>query len=176
MYIKYDNINNYNFDKYNDRKKQHYLARILLKDILNNKYNMYYQDDLIKYNEFGKPYLDDINFNISHSYDYVIVAVSQNNVGIDIEKIRKVKLSIMNIFCTDNEKQYIFNSKNKYLAFWKIYTLKEAYFKMLGTDLSNMKKVEFNICDDNVVCINNPNLKIYISTEINDYIFSIIYE
>lgn len=195
MYIYYDNINNYSLKDYTNyyniltdddrikidkligiRKKQYILSRILLKNILKDKYSINYNDILIKYNKCGKPYLDDISFNISHSHDYVIVATSDSNIGIDIEKIRKVKLTTMNLFCTDKERQYILNSDNKYLAFWTIYTLKEAYFKMLGTDLSDMKKVEFNILNDKITCVNNLNLKVLASTKINDYIFSIIYE
>ena len=195
MYIYYDNINNYSLKDYTNyyniltdddrikidkligiRQKQYILSRILLKNILKDKYSINYNDILIKYNKYGKPYLDDISFNISHSHDYVIVVTSDKNIGIDIEKIRDINQTTMKVFCTDNEIQYITNNQNKKLAYWKIYTLKEAYFKMLGTDLSNMKKVEFNILDDKITCVNNLNLKVLVSTEINDYIFSIIYE
>jgi len=156
-------------------KHERILGRILLSQLLKNKYCLDYNKLNIKYNQYGKPYLDEISFNISHSHDYVIVAAADNNIGVDIEKIRKVNLSIMKVFCTDSEIKYIDNSNNKYLAFWTIYTLKEAYFKMLGKDLSNMKEVEFRNIDDNIICINNNNLKILLSTEINDYVFAIIY-
>ncbi len=191
----YDNINNYSLKDYTNyyniltdddrikidkligiRKKQYILSRILLRNILKDKYSINYNDILIKYNKYGKPYIDNIYFNISHSHDYVIVVTFDKNIGIDIEKIRDINQTTMKVFCTDNEIQYITNNQNKKLAYWKIYTLKEAYFKMLGTDLSNMKKVEFNILDDKITCVNNLNLKVLASTEINDYIFSIIYE
>ena len=195
MYIYYDNINNYSLKEYINyynelsdydknkidkliitRKKQSILARILLKNILKNKYNINYNDIIVKYNKYGKPFINNINFNISHSHDYVIVATSNKNIGIDIEMIRDYNPTSMNLFCTDNEIKYINNNQNKKLAFWKIYTLKEAYFKMLGTNLSNMKNVEFNILKNKITCVNNENLKIFVSTEINNYIFSIIHE
>ncbi len=195
MYIYYNNINNYSLKEYINyynelsdydknkidkliitRKKQSILARILLKNILKNKYNINYKDMIIKYNKYGKPFIDNISFNISHSHDYVIVATSNKNIGIDIEMIRDYNPTSMNLFCTDNEIKYINNNQNKKLAYWKIYTLKEAYFKMLGTNLSNMKNVEFNILKNKITCVNNENLKIFVSTEINNYIFSIIYE
>ena len=195
MYIYYNNINNYSLKEYINyynelsdydknkidkliitRKKQSILARILLKNILKNKYNINYKDMIIKYNKYGKPFIDNISFNISHSHDYVIVATSNKNIGIDIEMIRDYNPTSMNLFCTDNEIKYINNNQNKKLAYWKIYTLKEAYFKMLGTNLSNMKNVEFNILKNKITCVNNENLKIFVSTDINNYIFSIIYE
>ena len=195
MYIYYDNINNYSLKEYINyynelsdydknkidkliitRKKQSILARILLKNILKNKYNITYNDIIVKYNKYGKPFINNINFNISHSHDYVIVATSNKNIGIDIEMIRDYNPTSMNLFCTDNEIKYINNNQNKKLAYWKIYTLKEAYFKMLGTNLSNMKNVEFNILKNKITCVNNENLKIFVSTEINNYIFSIIHE
>lgn len=195
MYIYYDNINNYSLKEYINyynelsdydknkidkliitRKKQSILARILLKNILKNKYNINYNDIIVKYNKYGKPFINNINFNISHSHDYVIVATSNKNIGIDIEMIRDYNPTSMNLFCTDNEIKYINNNQNKKLAYWKIYTLKEAYFKMLGTNLSNMKNVEFNILKNKITCVNNENLKIFVSTEINNYIFSIIHE
>ena len=195
MYIYYDNINNYSLKEYINyynelsdydknkidkliitRKKQSILARILLKNILKNKYNINYNDIIVKYNKYGKPFINNINFNISHSHDYVIVAASDKNIGIDIEMIRDYNPTSMNLFCTDNEIKYINNNQNKKLAYWKIYTLKEAYFKMLGTNLSNMKNVEFNILKNKITCVNNENLKIFVSTEINNYIFSIIHE
>ena len=195
MYIYYNNINNYSLKEYINyynelsdydknkidkliitRKKQSILARILLKNILKNKYNINYKDMIIKYNKYGKPFIDNISFNISHSHDYVIVATSNKNIGIDIEMIRDYNPTSMNLFCTDNEIKYINNNQNKKLAYWKIYTLKEAYFKMLGTNLSNMKNVEFKILKNKITCVNNENLKIFVSTEINNYIFSIIYE
>ena len=160
----------------NNHKYECILSRIILKDMLKSNYNLDYNKLKIKYNTYGKPHIDNIYFNISHSHGYAIVATADNIIGVDIEKVRKIKLTTMKLFCTINEANYITNSSNPYLAFWSIYTLKEAYFKMLGKDLFNMKKVEFNITDNQIICKNNPNLKILLSTEIKDYVFSIIYK
>lgn len=195
MYIQYDNINNYTLKEYqifynsltkNDKlridkivnknkQKQFILSRIILKNILKDKYNINYQDVIIKYNKYDKPTIDNIYFNISHSHDYVIVATSNKEIGIDIEKIRKVNLNIAKRFCTDNEYAYILNSNNKYYHFWQIYTLKEAYFKMIGQDLANIKNIEFSI-NDKITIKNHPNINIISSNEINDYIIAIIYK
>lgn len=196
MYYSYKSIKSYTDDDYksfikslpisdqqkcnlkinNEKKYQAILGRIILKDILKTKYNISYNDVKVKFNINDKPYIDGINFNISHSYDYVVVAVADDAIGVDIEKIRKIDLSIMKQFCTHNEQKYIMNSNNKYLSFWKIYTLKEAYFKMLGTNLFDMKSVEFSFLDNQIICSNNNKLNILLSEEIDNYILSIIYK
>ena len=183
MFFIYDNINNYTDNDYQDMlnslnvddkkkiteiirisdKKLSILSRFLLKSILSQKYHLDYNN--IFFNEYNKPLIEGIFFNISHSYEYVVLAFSNNEIGIDIEKIRKVDLNIINGFCTDNEKDYILNSKDKYKSLFEIYTLKESYFKMLGTDLSNIKNVDL---------INNvkSNLNIKLIYDIPEYIIS----
>ena len=196
MYIYYDNINNYSLKEYQNfysllttkdknkidkiinksKQKQCILSKIILKNIIEEKYHLVYQNLVFRHNKYGKPYIDNINFNISHSHDYVIVGLSNNNIGIDIEKIRKINLNIAKQFCTKNEYDYIMNSSNKYYSFWQIYTLKEAYFKMIGKDLSNMKNIEFIIKDNQITINNHKKINIISSDDIRDYIYSIIYE
>lgn len=60
--------------------------------------------------EQGKPYALglDVEFNISHSGDMVVCAVDNHPVGIDIEKIRPIDLSITKHNCTDEQLLYLF--------------------------------------------------------------------
>ena len=187
MFYTYDNINNYTKDDYrkmynslnqinknkidklkNTRdKKLSILSKYLLKTILSQKYQLDYNN--IYNNENNKPLIKEIYFNISHSHDYVALVFSNNKVGIDIEKIRKVNINIINAFCTKNEKRYILNSKDKYNNLFKIYTMKEAYFKMIGADLFNIKKIDFINRK-----IHNLNIKQIYS--IPEYIITIIEE
>ncbi len=43
----------------------------------------------ISFNRYGKPFLlnSNIHFNLSHSGDYIVLAVDENEIGVDIEKI-----------------------------------------------------------------------------------------
>lgn len=92
----------------------------------------------LKYDEFGKPYIDTKTyFNISHSGDYVICAVSKcSKVGIDIEEVKPINI--------DDIKSEVFNeieishfkvSKNPIEFFYKIWTIKEAVLKGEGVGL-----------------------------------------
>ncbi len=104
------------------------------------------------YTEQGKPYTQNlpVHFSISHSGDIAVCAVSDNEIGIDIEKIRNVNPRTAERFANDKEKEYINTSEN---GFFEIWTLKEAYFKCIGTGLgSDIKKVCFNISENGIIC------------------------
>lgn len=103
-------------------------------------------------NEFGKPYAENlpVHFSISHSGDIVVCAVSDKETGIDIEKIRPINNKVAEKFATEKELEYISSSEN---GFFEIWTLKEAYFKCIGTGLgSDIKNVSFGITPSGIVC------------------------
>jgi len=103
--------------------------------------------------ENGKPYAvnSDIHFSISHSNEYVVCAVSKDEIGVDIEKIRKVESRITNIACTESDKEYIFGGAEKdtldnemIKRFFEVWTAKEAYLKYLGIGISGLKTISFS--------------------------------
>ena len=58
--------------------------------------------------EFGKPYFtenNDFKFNISHSGDWAVIAVSDCEIGIDIEKIGKLRTNIEKRILHEKEKK-----------------------------------------------------------------------
>ena len=180
-----DNINNFydkipklkkdKIDKYKnyDTKVRSIVGEMLLKELL-VKNNVSYNSLDYYINEYGKPYLKTINifFNISHSFDYVITTISDKDIGIDIEKIRKTPLNIINQFATEKEKTYILSTNNNIEErIFKIYTLKEAYFKMLGTNLNNILEVEFTIKNNNIYC-NDEKVKMGFIDDIKGYIIA----
>lgn len=106
-------------------------------------------------NEFGKPFAKNlpVHFSISHSGDMVICAVSEKEIGIDIEKIRPFNPRAAEKFATEKEIEYINSSKN---GFFEIWTLKEAYFKCIGTGLgADIKDVSFSIMPSEILCSEN---------------------
>ena len=62
----------------------------ILFDILSTHYNLSYSEsDLLK-TEYGKYYVENcpVKFNISHSKDNIVIAVSDSEVGVDTEIIK----------------------------------------------------------------------------------------
>ncbi len=104
------------------------------------------------FGEHGKPYAIglDVHFSISHSGDYAVCAVSAKEIGIDIEKIRKINPKIYEKFTSENEAEYICSHKN---GLFEIWTLKEAYFKCVGTGLgADIKNISFDVTENGVSC------------------------
>ena len=159
-------INNYSN---NERKKQAIVGEILLKELLEKYYNIKYNTCIIEESKSGKPYITNYNiyFNISHKDNLVVCAVSYSNIGVDIEKIRDIDLNTINIFATTTEKKYILEKKEDILKrLFKIYTLKEAYLKMNGDSITNIKNIDISKIKKEKLTIKTVNK--------NDYIISII--
>lgn len=136
-------------------KKRALLGEYCLIKLLKKYYNIDYKKTNFYTNEYGKPYIQDSNifFNISHSNDYVIVAISNKEIGIDIEKIRDTNINTINQFATLKEKEYILSdSNNCFSRLFEIYTLKESYIKMKGKNMNEVKNIEFKIKDNLTFC------------------------
>jgi phosphopantetheinyl transferase len=93
----------------------------------------------IFYSNSRKPFLKkELNtyISISHSKHYCALGVSSKELGIDIEEISPRIERIASRFVSDEEKQFI--SEQKILDLTKIWTMKEAMFK-----LNNRTGIEF---------------------------------
>ena len=96
------------------------------------------------YSKTGKPYIKDnpLYISISHSGDYAAAAVAESPVGIDIETVSIVKDSVKKRVCTDNEIKYI--NETGVESFYKIWTYKEAFFKMTGEGIgAGVKNIDY---------------------------------
>lgn len=95
-------------------------------------------------NEFGKPRLahhTSVHFSLSHSEDRAVLAVSDTVViGADIERVRALEhLDLARRYFHPNEVAAILclpRREEQLEAFFRIWTLKEAVVKSLGTGLS----------------------------------------
>lgn len=84
----------------------------------------------------GKPYYGaEKKFNISHSGNYVSVAFSNHNIGVDIEKINEIDVSSISSFLHPKEAQYIQEANNSKDALYQVWTRKEAYLKARGVGI-----------------------------------------
>jgi len=108
-----------------------------------------YKEIKFNYHQHGKPYIKNFkyDFSVSHSGNMIAFILSQEPVGIDIEYIKNPRLRVAERFFTEHEYNYIINSENPVSEFYKIWTSKESYLKMLGTGLS--KSLEsFDVLSD----------------------------
>lgn len=96
----------------------------------------------INSNKYGKPLLEEqkgMHFNVSHSGDIIVCAVSSYDVGIDIEFMRECNyLKIAKRVFSESEYLFLHNSaeREKKERFFEIWTMKESYIKYIGKGFS----------------------------------------
>lgn len=93
-----------------------------------------------QYSDNGKPYIDgsDIAFNVSHSGEWVVLALGRNRqIGVDIEKIkRELDVSaIASRYFTSAEIKRIETAADQHAVFFQLWARKEAYVKACGSTL-----------------------------------------
>ena len=79
---------------------------------------------------------DNLFFNISHSKDYVVLALSDKEVGIDIQEIKPLKANVPKRFFTDLDNEYIDqNEEERTERFTKVWSAKESFAKLTGNGI-----------------------------------------
>lgn len=118
------------------------LAYQLLKQALREGYGLT-DNPVFEYNEHGKPSIighPEIHFNLSHCKEAAICVVSDLPVGVDVESLRQYKESLVHYTMNDEEIHEIESSEDSASAFIRLWTMKEATTKLIGTGISNDMK------------------------------------
>lgn len=126
-----------------DRKRS-LAGDILTKRYLSKLYGVSEDIIEIKKGEHGKPYVLNLpaHFNLSHSGNYTILAISDKPIGIDIEIIEDFSAILAKKLFNEDELNYIAGTgpstkkSDMQRAFYEIWTAKEAYLKYLGSGIS----------------------------------------
>ena len=128
--------------KYEQAQRLCVLAYLLLKQALREGYGII-ENPVFEYNEHGKPSIvghPEIFFNLSHCKEAAICVVSDQPVGVDVEGIREYKESLVNYTMNDEEIAQIKSAENPASTFIRLWTMKEATTKLIGTGISNDMK------------------------------------
>ena len=130
--------------KYEQGQRLCVLAYQLLKQGLREEYGIT-ENPVFTYNEHGKPSIaghPEIFFNLSHCKEAAACVIADEPVGIDVEAIRSYNNSLVNYTMNDREIQEIKAATQPATAFIRLWTMKEATMKLIGTGISNdMKSV-----------------------------------
>jgi len=119
-------------------QKKDYIRSLLSSALLFhalNKNGIDKKDIVIEKAPRGKPFLKNlknfknIEFNITHSGDWVACAIDSGDIGIDIEQIKNINITDFSEILSTKETAYI---NGKLENFYQIWTLKESYIKALG--------------------------------------------
>lgn len=153
-----------------EKKRQRLIKYYLIDYILKKDLSITIED--LNYNEYiysNSYYKDSLYLNISNKNNILLIAISSNKIGIDLEEIKKRDFNkLLNRFFTKNILNQFLKQQNileqeKY--FYKIWTSSESFLKMEGKTLY-YKDIDTHI--------QFPYIKTY-QTNINkkDYVFSI---
>lgn len=133
----YENISDYLKNKSNNSNKDRYIISLkeekFLKEIINIK------DKLnIETNKYNKPYLvnSDIKYNFSNKGNYFTLAISEDEVGIDIEEVKENSNSKLYEFIKQHHSDFKNNSPKL------IWTMIESSIKLLGISSLIFKEIE----------------------------------
>ncbi len=120
----------------------------------------------ISEDENGKPFFKDkrIEFNISHSGEFVMCAVSKDKIGCDIEKISDINMKVAKKFFAEEEYADIISlddTVKRNHRFFEYWTLKESYLKATGTGLKTPLDSFKIIKDGDISVISNGQAQEY---------------
>lgn len=139
-----DMINHISRYKNEEDYRRSYIAYYYLTKTVMELFEMDITKLPLKYNDYGKPYFDGFYFNISHSKGLVALAISNEEVGIDIQEIKELAHldSMAKKILTIEQFENYLKAEDKNLYVLKSFSKKESYLKKIGTGFKNDFKVE----------------------------------
>ncbi len=117
----------------------------------------------LKYNAYNKPFLENgAHFNLSHSGDIVICAIStEQEIGIDIEEMKPINIWEFDTIFTKNELEIMNRSTDPVYTFYKYWTIKESVIKAIGKGMA-LPLNEVVVSEDDHCSFRNQHFKIQI--------------
>lgn len=89
-------------------------------------------------NDMGKPYFTNGPFfNVSHSGKYVVMAIAEKEVGVDIEEDIEKNMDILLKIFNEAEAKMI----KEHADFYYLWCAKESLIKCIGSSVSHVKEV-----------------------------------
>lgn len=158
------------FHRFEDAERT-LMADILIRYLLYEKLSLKENQLVFVKNEYGKPFLkniDLIHFNVSHSGEWVVCAIHDFPVGIDIEAIQSIDLDIAERFFSKDEFNDLMtkDKMHRLSYFYDLWTLKESYIKAVGKGMSIS-------LDTFSIGINGWDITVKSNSELVDYYFKL---
>ena len=132
-------------DAYRSRAaaERYVVTRSLVRIVLGEHVGADPRDVRVTLTETGKPVAEGVHFNVSHSGDLILVAVSDERpVGVDVERRRPVPKvdALVNRWLTADERSDLDRIRKSGAeesdAFLRVWSLKEARLKALGVGIA----------------------------------------
>lgn len=164
-------------------KKEKYFVWKLLEYVLENDLHLDYKNISFYKSQIGKWACNKIKFSLSHSHDYVAVAVSNGEVGVDVQKVVNVCKRVIEKVVRVSEIPENLDEIEKREFAIKLWSIKESVFKqnpiknrsVLSTDINGTNVITFKIPIDNDIyylsaCAENLENTNYVLLEPTEFI------
>lgn len=118
-----------------DDRKRSAAGELLLRDVLVEHLGCSRETAPLTWEDSGKPAstVEGVYLSLSHSGPWVLAAIHDKPMGVDVEVIRTADQKFMARACSEAEMAYIaFGREGCYHRFWECWTAKEALFKVTG--------------------------------------------
>ncbi|NRF98099.1 4'-phosphopantetheinyl transferase family protein [Paenibacillus dendritiformis] len=138
------------------------LGEVLVRKIIGERTGLPNSRIRFQYNRYGKPELASehrLFFNISHSGEWIACAVHDTEVGIDVEQIKPIDLSVARRFFSAEEVEQLEKEppEGRLKLFYDLWTLKESYVKLRGQGLSiPLDSFSVHKSDQGECCLRSP--------------------
>ena len=130
------------FESANDSQKEKALkfkseadqVRSLASSYLINKLSK----EPLQFNDMGKPfYQNGPYFNVSHSGQYIVMVVSNKDIGVDIEENKEKDMSSLIRIFNEAEAKMI----KEHADFYYLWCAKESLIKCIGSSINKIKEI-----------------------------------
>ncbi|MBK5143782.1 4'-phosphopantetheinyl transferase superfamily protein [Budviciaceae bacterium BWR-B9] len=137
-------------ERFNPKRRQQYISgRWLLAELMFHQFSCQELPDIVT-SDNGRPVFTDTqlpDFNISHSGEYIMVAVAQSGrIGLDVEHIRPRRklMELAQYSFSDDEYQWLKNlpESEQTDSFWQLWTLRESVLKLSAKGVWQMKQIQ----------------------------------
>jgi len=115
------------------------VARAFLRETLGEVTGRAPESVEITLSQYGKPLVEGVQFNLSHSSELAVIAIAEWRVGIDVEKVReRPAMEMAERFFAPDEIEQLRNvaADDRQHAFFRCWTSKEAYLKARGEGIT----------------------------------------
>ena len=107
-----------------------------------------------EFGPYGKPFIKgmpELQFSLSHSAEGIVCGLANSPVGVDIADIDASNLDCMKSAMHPCEQHAIKNSNDKARTFARFWSMKESFFKYIGTGIDgSIKSLDFSDYDENL--------------------------
>lgn len=142
------------------------LGETMIRQLLRSVFGLKQENYALVKGEHGKPYLSGnaspVFFNLSHSGDYMVCALSENEVGVDIERDGRERLQVARRFFHPREVEALesLSGLQRKDLFFRYWSAKESFLKYTGNGLASpLSGFEVRF-EENEIRIEKENIRV----------------